>query len=148
MFWSTCIDGNDLCGWRKFLEYILKLWFYFKFMVHIKIVHEKVHFNLKDGPIVHIFNLKRALSPGTWSTGGAFWLIATCQEVYEAINRTKHSKCELCLTHFCPPFRFRNQVPTFAVRETDVSRHNGGTSGAPLQPLRDDSVLRALSSAC
>ena len=37
-------------------------------------------------------------------------------------------------------------VPTFAVRETDVSRHNGGTSGAPLNPLRDDSALRALSS--
>ena len=27
-----------------------------------------------------------------------------------------------------------------------VSRHNGGTSGAPLKPLRVDSVLRALSS--
>ena len=27
-----------------------------------------------------------------------------------------------------------------------VSRHNGGTSGAPLKPLRDDSALRALSS--
>ena len=44
---------------------------------------------------------------------------------------------------FCPPLPFRNQllptVPTFAVRETDVSRHNGGTSGAPLKPLRDDS---------
>ena len=37
-------------------------------------------------------------------------------------------------------------VPTFAVRETDVSRHNGGTSGAPLKPLRDDSALRALLS--
>ena len=37
-------------------------------------------------------------------------------------------------------------VPTFAVRETDVSRHNGGTSGASLKPLRDDSALRALSS--
>ena len=37
-------------------------------------------------------------------------------------------------------------VPTFAVRETDVTRHNGGTSGAPLKPLRDDSALRALSS--
>ena len=37
-------------------------------------------------------------------------------------------------------------VPTFAVRETDVSRHNGGASGAPLKPLRDDSALRALSS--
>ena len=54
------------------------------------------------------------------------------------------------LTHSCQPLRFRNQflpnVPTFAVRETDVSRHNGGTSGAPLKPLKDDSALRALSS--
>ena len=52
------------------------------------------------------------------------------------------------LTHFCPPLRFRNQflptVPTFDVRETDVSRHNGGASGASLKPLRDDSALRAL----
>ena len=37
-------------------------------------------------------------------------------------------------------------VPTFAVRETDFSRHNGGISGAPLKPLRVDSVLRALST--
>ena len=37
-------------------------------------------------------------------------------------------------------------VPTFAVRETDVSQHNGGISGAPLKPPRDDSALRALSS--
>ena len=37
-------------------------------------------------------------------------------------------------------------VPTFAVRETVVFRHNGGTSGAPLKPPRDDSALRALSS--
>ena len=27
-----------------------------------------------------------------------------------------------------------------------VSRHNGGTAGAPLKPLRDDSALRALST--
>ena len=27
-----------------------------------------------------------------------------------------------------------------------VSRHNGGTAGDPLKPLRDDSTLRALSS--
>ena len=37
-------------------------------------------------------------------------------------------------------------VPTFAVRETDVSRLNGGSSGVLLKPLRDDSALRALSS--
>ena len=41
---------------------------------------------------------------------------------------------------------FMPTVPTFAVRETDVFRHNGGASGAPLKPLRDDSALRALSS--
>ena len=33
-------------------------------------------------------------------------------------------------------------VPTFTARETDVSQHNGGTSGVPLKPLRDDSALR------
>ena len=32
-------------------------------------------------------------------------------------------------------------IQTFAVRETDVSRHKGGASGAPLKPLRDDSAL-------
>ena len=41
---------------------------------------------------------------------------------------------------------FMPTVPTFAVRETYVSRHNGGTAGAPLKPLRDDSALRTLSS--
>ena len=41
---------------------------------------------------------------------------------------------------------FLPTVPTFAVRETDISRHNGGPSGAPLKPLRDDSALRALST--
>ena len=44
--------------------------------------------------------------------------------------------------HFLNPFM--PTVPTFAVRETDVSRHNGGTSGAPIKPLRDGSALRAL----
>ena len=34
---------------------------------------------------------------------------------------------------------FMPTVPTFAVRETDVSRHNGGASGAPLMP-RDVSL--------
>ena len=37
--------------------------------------------------------------------------------------------------------QFLPTIPTFAVRETGVSRHNGGTSGAPLKPLRDDSAL-------
>ena len=42
--------------------------------------------------------------------------------------------------------QFLPTILTFAVRETDVSRYNGGTSGAPLKPLRDDSALRALST--
>ena len=42
--------------------------------------------------------------------------------------------------------QFSHTVQTFAVRETDVSRHKGGTSGAPLKPLRLDSALKALSS--
>ena len=41
---------------------------------------------------------------------------------------------------------FMPTVPTFAVRETDVSQHNGGTSGAPFKPIRDDTALRARSS--
>ena len=52
------------------------------------------------------------------------------------------------LNPFVPTVAFSQPIlptiPTFAVRETDVSRHNGGTSGAPLKPLRDDSALRAL----
>ena len=53
-----------------------------------------------------------------------------------------HQRC-LCFVFFNP---FLPTVLTFAVRETNVSRHNGGTSGAPLKPLRDDSTVRALSS--
>ena len=68
------------------------------------------------------------------------------ERVYVHMNHVYYAQLCGSLTHFCPPLRFRNQVPTFAVRETDVSRHYGGTSGAPLKPLRDDSALRALSS--
>ena len=46
----------------------------------------------------------------------------------------------VCVNPFMPT------VLTFVVRETEVSRHNWGTSGAPLKPLGDDGVLRALSS--
>ena len=45
---------------------------------------------------------------------------------------------------------FNPFVPTVAFNiccpRDCVSRHNGGTSGALLKPLRDDSALRALSS--
>ena len=43
---------------------------------------------------------------------------------------------------------FMPTVPTFAVRETNVSRHNGGTSGAPLKPLRDDSARTVVLQTC
>ena len=36
-------------------------------------------------------------------------------------------------------------VPNICCPRDCVSRHNGGTSGAPLKPLRDDSALRAVS---
>ena len=53
-------------------------------------------------------------------------------------QRLPRVQCNDCMTGPVNPFM--PTVPTFAVRETDVSRHNGGTSGAPLKPLRDDSV--------
>ena len=56
----------------------------------------------------------------------------------ERNNGRRHNFPHNALNQFLPT------VQTFAVRETDVSRHNGGTSGAPLKPLRDDSALRAL----
>ena len=45
-------------------------------------------------------------------------------------------------THLCPPLR-----STFAVRETASLGIMGGTSGAPLKPLRDDSVQCATQSS-
>ena len=48
--------------------------------------------------------------------------------------------------HRCRNNPFMPTVQTFAVWETDVSRDKGGTSDAPLKPLRDDSALGALSS--
>ena len=49
----------------------------------------------------------------------------------------------------CTLQMFNPFIPTVAFNiccpKTDVSRHNGGPSGAPLKPLRDDSALRAPS---
>ena len=72
---------------------------------------------------IHIF---------TWIEGGGKW---------------RHSAVTRLPSHCCRGGPFMPTVPTFAVRETDVSRYNGGTSGgAPLKPVRDDNALRALSS--
>ena len=54
--------------------------------------------------------------------------------------RTKTYQLQINFNPFMPT------VPTFAVRETDISWHNGGNSGVPLKPLRDDSALGALST--
>ena len=45
---------------------------------------------------------------------------------------------DLDLTNFCPPFQH--------LLSERLTSHDGGTSGAPLKPLRDDSALRTLSS--
>ena len=42
-------------------------------------------------------------------------------------------RCEY-LTHFCPPLRFRNQVPIFAVRETASLGIMGAPRVPPLNP--------------
>ena len=52
--------------------------------------------------------------------------------------------------HYAQDDTFNPFMPTVAFNiccpRDCVSRHNGGTSGAPLKPLRDDSALRALFS--
>ena len=52
----------------------------------------------------------------------------------------RHLYC-LLINPFMPTVAFN-----ICFQRDCVSRHNGGTSGAPLKPLRDDRVLRALSS--
>ena len=52
----------------------------------------------------------------------------------------------LFLNPFVPTVAFSQLSSNICCPRDCVSRHNGGTSGAPLKPLRDDSVLRALSS--
>ena len=47
---------------------------------------------------------------------------------------------------FVPTVAFSQLSSNICCPRDCVSRHNGGTSGAPLKPLRDDSALRALSS--
>ena len=48
---------------------------------------------------------------------------------------------KIAINPFMPSGAFNICCP----RDCD-SRHNGGTSGAPLKPVRDDSALRTLSS--
>ena len=47
---------------------------------------------------------------------------------------------------FMPTVAFSQQSSNICCPTDCVSLHNGGTSGAPLKPLRDDSALRTLSS--
>ena len=69
---------------------------------------------------------------------------------YQLLRRS-HTTCSVCshqsaannsvVNPFMPTGAFNICSPRDC-----VSRHNGGTSGAPLKPLRVDSALRALSS--
>ena len=84
------------------------------------------------------------------------WTIPQCRSLDLLSNplstQCGHTFCSACIHQLikviiCIRFNpFLPTVPTFAVQETDVTRHNGGPSGAPLKPLRDDSALRTLSS--
>ena len=47
---------------------------------------------------------------------------------------------------FLPTVAFSQPSSNICCPKDCVSRHNGGTSGAPLKPLGDDSALRTLSS--
>ena len=51
---------------------------------------------------------------------GVLWF-RYCPRWHTALSQWGDTRSAL-LSQFCPPLRFRNQVPTFAVRETDVSR--------------------------
>ena len=70
-----------------------------------------------------------------------FWIVKMLQccdsvpEIPRTITALYH------LNPFIPTVAFNICCPRDC-----VSRHNGGTAGAPLKPLRDDSALRALSS--
>ena len=59
-------------------------------------------------------------------------------------KKNEHCKTTRYIVYLKP---LHATVQTFAVRETDVSRHDGGTSGVPLKPLRDDSALSRQSIA-
>ena len=63
---------------------------------------------------------------------------SACQNNKSLIYMKKYTSQ---LTHFYPPLRFRNQVPTCAVRETASLGIMGESRVPPLKPLRDDSVL-------
>ena len=47
---------------------------------------------------------------------------------------------------FLPTVAFSQLSSNMCCSRDRVSRHNGGASGAPLKPLKDDSALRALST--
>ena len=51
----------------------------------------------------------------------------------------------MTVTYYSPGVKCSQLSSNICCPRDCVSRHNGGYSGAPLKPLRDDSVLRALS---
>ena len=66
-------------------------------------------------------------------------LMSCCVHIDDDNNSKLCVQCIVDITH--PTGAFNICCPRDC-----VSRHNGGTSGAPLKPLRVDSALRALST--
>ena len=72
------------------------------------------------------------------ATAGALWAIARTLEGRKKLLQV--------VNPFVPTVAFSQLSSNMCCPRDCVSWHNGGTSGAPLKPLRDDSALRALSS--
>ena len=61
------------------------------------------------------------------------------------LKELEHFDCFRDRVETINPFMPTGAFNIYSPRDC-VFRHNGGTSGAPLKPLRDDSALRALST--
>ena len=61
-------------------------------------------------------------------------------------GRSWPTRCVGGCNPFVPTVAFKLLSSNMCCPRDCVSRHNGGTSGAPIKPLRDDSALRTLSS--
>ena len=82
----------------------------------------------------------------TWSKLNLKYWISLLDTEYYAYDyeRDFFSSFDLIFLHLNP--LMPNGAFNICCPRDCVSRHNGGTSGAPLKPLRVDSALRALSS--
>ena len=95
---------------------------------------------------LNVFDLKKFNKP-TYNTlyqyqtflKCIFWQI--CLQISKNLAMVRRCKQRKHVNPFMPNGAFNMCCPRDC-----VSRHNGGTSGTPLKPLRVDSALKALSS--